>query len=110
MSPEQQEGSNGSMLESRVAVLEELFVRLAQAGAAESILGPEFERVSARLESISERLKNIANQFAPFRALGPEPPDWEPHQKTLMDNLVTALVPPQPGDAKQPPHAEKGPI
>ena len=102
--------SDGSKLEARVAVLEELFIRLAQAGATESILGHGFESVSARLKTVSDRLEDIAHQVAPLRSLEPEPPDWRPEQKQLMDNLVKALVPPRPGDVKQTGCSEEGSI
>lgn len=99
-----------SNLEARVAVLEELFIRLAQAGATESILGNGFESVSARLKTVSDRLEDIAHQVAPLRNLEPGPPDWRPDQKQLMDNLVKALVPPQPGAAKQTASAGEGSV
>ena len=97
-----------SNLEARVAVLEELFIRLAQAGATESILGNGFESVSARLKTVSDRLEDIAHQVAPLRSLEPQQPDWRPDQKQLMENLVKALVSPQPGDVKQTANADQG--
>ena len=104
MSKEQSD-SDSSKLEARVVVLEELFIRLAQAGATESILGHGFESVSDRLKTVSDRLEDIAYQVAPLRSLGPQPPDWRPEQKTMMNNLYNALVPPKPGDEKRVPQA-----
>ena len=89
-----------SALEARLAVLEELFVRLAQTGATENILGHGFESLSEHLKTVSDRLQDIAHQVAPLRTLGPDPPDWRPEQKTIMENLYKALVPPKPGDER----------
>jgi hypothetical protein len=92
----EQSGSDGSKLEARVTVLEELFIRLAQAGATESILGHGFE-------CVSERLDNIANQLAPLRALGPEVPKLTADQTGRLQKLVDALVSPDPKVKPTPP-------
>jgi hypothetical protein len=105
---EQQDGPNVSMLESRIAVLEELFVRLAQAGATETILGHGFEMVSAGLTTVSDRLKDIAIQVAPLRKLGPEQPSFNREQEALLARLYKALLPPEPIDEKKNANAEEG--
>lgn len=108
MATEKQEGYAGSTLESRIAVLEELFVRLAQAGATESILGCGFEQVSAGLKTVSDRLQDIAVQVAPLRNLAPVEPPLRPEQRAVMANLYKALVPPVPvEDKKKPPTGEE---
>lgn len=108
MSRDQKEDSNRSLLESRIAVLEELLVRLAQAGATESILGHGFEQVSNGLKSVSAHLKDIAVQVAPLRQLGPEQPQLNFEQKAMMDKLYKALVPPEPMEEPKHSHAEHG--
>lgn len=109
MATEKQSGPNSAALEARIAVLEELFVRLAQAGATEGILDHGFNKVSRRLSTVSKRLSDIATQMEPLRALGPEEPKLEPHQIALLQNLVNALVPPDP-KAKPIPSAEQGAV
>ena len=76
--------SNTSTLETRISVLEELFVRLAQAGATNNILGGGFGSVSDQLKTVSKdlktvlkRLEDISHQMAPLRNLGPESPRRE---------------------------------
>lgn len=101
MSPEQQ-GPKSTDLGARVAVLEELFVRLAQTGATESILGHGFG-------SIADRLDKIAEQLAPLRALKPEAPKLSVDQEHRLQNLLAALVSPDP-HAKPTPPAEKSPV
>lgn len=96
MATEKQSGSNNAALEARLAVLEDLFLRLAQAGATESILDHGFKRVSRRLRTVSERLDNIAVQVAPLRALGPREPVYTADQAARLRNLVDALVSPDP--------------
>lgn len=87
MATDTQSGSGSATLEARIAVLEELFVRLAQAGAAESILDNGFK-------TIAERLETIAEQMMPLRALGPEEPRLTPDEALRVRNLEAALVSP----------------
>jgi hypothetical protein len=88
MSPEE-ESSSRSKLEGRICVLEELFVRLAQTGATESILGNG-------LGGITDSLEKIAEQLAPLRALGFDEPKLTAEQERRMKNLFAALVSPDP--------------
>ncbi|CAB3787599.1 hypothetical protein [Pararobbsia alpina] len=87
MAIDTQSGSSSAALEARIAVLEELFVRLAQAGATESILDNGFK-------TIAERLETIAQQMMPLRALGPEEPTLTEDQDLRVRNLTAALVSP----------------
>ena len=98
MSPEQQ-GPKTLNLEARIAVLEELFVRLAQTGATESILGNG-------LGGITDSLDKIAEQLAPLRALGPDVPNLSVDQQLRIQHLKAALVSPDPTVNPTPP-AEK---
>lgn len=95
MSPEQP-GPSSSKLEARIAVLEELFVRLAQTGATESILGNG-------LGGITDSLDKIAEQLAPLRALGQEVPQLSDEQERRMKNMLAALVSPDPNAKPAPP-------
>ena len=105
MPKKQHRSDNSKGLKARVDLLEELFVRLAKAGATESILAHGFE-------SVSERLKSITNQLAPLKALGPEEPQLTDDQKTRKENLLAALVAPDPNvppaRASVPPPREDG--
>lgn len=98
MATDMQSGPSSATLEARIAVLEELFVRLAQASATESILDNGFK-------SISERLETIAQQMLPLRALGPEEPKLTEDQDLRVRNLTAALVSPDP-KAKPIPRAQ----
>ena len=98
MSPEQQRPQS-EKLEARISVLEELFVRLAQTGATESILGHGFG-------GITESLDKIAEQLAPLRALTPQVHELSPDQAHRLDNLLAALVSPD-RYAKPTPPAER---
>jgi hypothetical protein len=89
-------GSSSTTLEARIAVLEELFVRLAQAGAAENILDNGFK-------TIAERLETIAEQMMPLRALGPEVPVLTEDQELRLRKLTAALVAPDPTAKPVPP-------
>ncbi|HEY5805206.1 MAG TPA: hypothetical protein VIT90_16080 [Lysobacter sp.] len=91
MATDKQSGASGTTLEARIAVLEELFVRLAQTGAAECILDNGFK-------SISERLDHIANQMAPLRALGPDVANHSVEDNLRIERLKAALVSPDPKD------------
>lgn len=79
---------NGAPLEARIAVLEALFVRLAQAGAAECIL-------ENGLKTISDRLQDIATEMAPLRRLGPPEPKVSFDEGERIRRLEAALISPQ---------------
>ena len=59
-----QPGPSSATLEARIAVLEELFVRLAQAGATESILDNGFKTISERLETIAQQMMQQHDQMS----------------------------------------------
>lgn len=88
MATDKHSGASGPALEARIAVLEELFVRLAQAGATECILENGFK-------TISDRLQGIADQMAPLRSLGPGVPTVSSEQDKRIRKLETALISPQ---------------
>lgn len=88
MATDKQTGMSGAALEARIAVLEELFVRLAQAGATECILENGFK-------TISDRLQNIADQMAPLRSLGPGEPEVSFEEGERIRKLEAALISPQ---------------
>ena len=102
MATDKPSAANNATLEARIAVLEELFVRLAQSGATETILDHGFKRVSRRLKTVSERLDNIAFQMEPLRsldALGPQVARLKVLEKQTVDHLLEALdttTPPRP--------------
>lgn len=107
MSTDQRSGPNSETLEARIAVLEGLFLRLAQAGATESILDHGFKQVSDRLKTVSKRLEHISKQVEPLRNLGYERPHFKPEQQTIMNNLYKALLPPEPMHEKQSQHVDE---
>jgi hypothetical protein len=80
--------TSSAPLEARIAVLEELFMRLAQAGATECILENGFK-------TISDRLQVIAEQMAPLRSLGPGVPQVATDEDRRLRNLEAALISPQ---------------
>lgn len=86
MTTNKQPDASEPTLEARIAVLEALFVRLAQAGATECILENGFK-------TISERLENIASQMAPLRVLAPDAVDMKDER---IQNIIAALVSPAP--------------
>lgn len=88
MATDRQSGASGPTLEARIAVLEELFVRLAQAGATECILENGFK-------TISDRLQSIADQMAPLRSLGPGEPQVSFDEGERIRKLEAALISPQ---------------
>jgi len=88
MATDKHSGASGPALEARIAVLEELFVRLAQAGATECILENGFK-------TISDRLQSIADQMAPLRSLGPGEPQVAAEEDDRLRNLEAALISPQ---------------
>ena len=102
MATDKPSAANNATLEARIAVLEELFVRLAQAGATETILDHGFKRVSRRLKTVSERLEGLAFQMEPLRsleALAPQVPDFRSVDQLKVDHLLEALA---PGTAPRP--------
>lgn len=90
-------GRSDSKLEDRIAVLEELFLRLSRAGAVEGPLGSELENVSVRPD-------DIAGPGATSRVPAPGGDDLEDRR---IQNIVAALVSPDP-DATSVRTAEPG--
>lgn len=77
-------------LEARIAMLEELFVRFAQTGAVEHMLGQGFELVSGHLCTVSDRLELIAAELEPLRKLNGTPINMTDEQQAILDNLRAA--------------------
>lgn len=101
MATDTQSGSSNATLEARIAVLEDLFVRLAQNGGAENILDDG-------LKTIAERLDTIAGHLLPLFALVPEVPPLTQDQALRVRNLTAALV--SPDWTAIPPPVQQGAI